>query len=361
MRYREFPYMQLAKQLAHSYGHLRQDYVFMASNQPAEPSPEELGIELEKADLTWKDPYTPPEVREALSSHYGVRPDQVMSVVGGSSFGNFLYCSLVLGEGGHVVVETPVYDALPGVAEAMGCSIDLLERRADAGFDIDIDRLDALARNDTALVMLTNPHNPSGVELSEERTIELGEWSARRGIPVLLDEVYLDHVPDRKAAAAYGTGLVHTGSLTKVYGIGTWRFGWIIADEKTVMRCERFYDLMGVSMPTIVDWLARGVLRELPAMRRRIYRSYDERKAMVADSVTRMGLSWVEPRYCPFGLLRLPEGVDDVEYCRMLRDDHHVLLAPGSFFRAPGSVRVGWTVTPEQLRTGLDAIESTLS
>lgn len=360
MRYREFPYMQFAKEMASRYGKSRDEYIFLASNQPPERHPSEIGIDLGDADFEWKDPYTPESLREPLARHYGVLPEQVMTIVGGSSFANFLVCSLILSEGGEVIVETPVYDALTGVAEVFGCVVRFLERNPEDRYDVRPESLDRLAGPETSLVMLTNPHNPTGVELGEDRTIELGEWSCRTGIPILLDEVYLDHVPGRKAAAAYGSTLIHTGSITKVYGFGSWRFGWLIADADLVYSCERFYDLMGVSVPPFLNWLGGKLLPRLDEMRGEIRGLYDERRDLVDRTLKELQLFWVKPEYCPFGFVRLPEGTDDMEFCTRLLETHKVLLAPGSFFAKPGWVRLGWTVTMDQLEKGLLAFSDLL-
>ena len=353
--------MQLAKEMASRFGHSRDEYIFLASNQPPELTPSEVGIDLRVADFEWKDPYTPDAIREPLASHYGVEPEQVMSIVGGSSFANFLACSLILSEGREVIVETPVYDALPGVAEAFECTVKFLPRRPEDGYDVVPDGLERLASPDTALVMLTNPHNPAGTELSEERTEELGRWSEDTGIPILMDEVYLDHVPGRMAAAAYGEGLIHTGSITKVYGFGSWRLGWLIASAEFVRKCERFYDLMGVSVPPFLNWLGERLLPRLDAMREEVRGLYDDRRDLVDRTLRKLGLFWVRPEHCPFGFVRLPEGTDDTEFCGRLLEERKVLLVPGAFFRQPGWVRIGWTVPLDQLRKGLLALSDEIS
>jgi aspartate/methionine/tyrosine aminotransferase len=171
-----------------------------------------------------------------------------------------------------------------------------------------------------------------------------------------MDEVYLDHVPGRKAAAAYGDGLIHTGSITKVYGFGSWRLGWLIANPEFVRKCERFYDLMGVSVPPFLNWLGERLLPRLDAMREEVRGLYDERRDLVDRTLRKLDLYWVCPEHCPFGFVRLPDGTDDMEFCKRLMEERKVLLAPGSFFRQPGWVRIGWTVPLDQVRKGLLAL-----
>jgi aspartate/methionine/tyrosine aminotransferase len=356
MRYREFPYMQFAKKLEHRLAGAPGPIVNMAGNQPAAPSLQELAIDLGTADLRWKAPYTPPDIKSKLAEHYGVSPDMVMAVPGGSSFANFLLAALVLRPGDEVIVETPVYDALPGVAELYGCVVRYVTRAWESNYDVEMDALRSLVTFGTRLILLTNPHNPSGIELSDDRMRDLADFSAETGIPILVDEVYLDHVPDRPAAAAYGPGLIHTGSITKVYGLGTWRFGWLIAESDIVRRAERVYDLMGVSQPTVVTWFAQQLLPRLGAMRAKIRKLYDNRNAMVDRFVRENSLFWVRPRYCPFGFIRLPEGMEGGALASRLLEDRGLAVAPGHFFYSPGWLRLGWTEPEETVARGLEIL-----
>ena len=70
------------------------------------------------------------------------------------------------------------------------------------------------------------------------------------GVPVLVDEVYRDFLgPDAgPVAARYGEDMITTGSLTKVYGLGGLRLGWILARPLWIERMRRAAENPRVSM-----------------------------------------------------------------------------------------------------------------
>lgn len=359
MKYREFPYMQFVKRLEHEIVG-ESGYISLSANQPPEPSLTDLGIDLTQADFSWPSPYTPATIKNALAQHYGVQPSQVMTVVGGSSFANFLAASFLVNPGDEVIVEDPVYDALTGVAEILGAKVVFYPRHHETQYDIDPAGLARLITSRTKLIFLTHPHNPSGTALPEQRLRDLGVLSEETGVPVLIDEVYLDHVPQRKAAPFYGSRLIHTGSLTKVYGIASWRFGWIIADPDFVRRCEYFHDLLCVSPPPPINWLAAQLLPNLGRLRTDVWGAYRRGAEQVDAFVEDCGLWWVKPAHCPFGFIRLPAGMDDRRLSHWLRTEHKVLVAAGHFFNRSGWIRVGWFPSEDQVARGLAALREGL-
>jgi hypothetical protein len=77
--------------------------------------------------------------------------------------------------------------------------------------------------------------------------------AAAVGAWVLVDEVYLDLVPESefsspfRTSARYGEQFVVTNSLTKAYGLSGIRCGWILAKPELAKRIRRVDDLMSGS------------------------------------------------------------------------------------------------------------------
>ena len=61
----------------------------------------------------------------------------------------------------------------------------------------------------------------------------------------------------------------------------------------------------------------------------------------------------------PLGRL-LPDGFDDVALAERLHDDHGVLVVPGAWFGAPGTLRVSWLQVGDRLAEGLDRLQRLL-
>ena len=81
-----------------------------------------------------------------------------------------------------------------------GATVRTFERRLEDDFDVDPDAVEAALTPRTRVIVITNPHNPSGVLASPARLAALARLAERRGVQVLVDEVYLDAVHEPRPA-----------------------------------------------------------------------------------------------------------------------------------------------------------------
>jgi cystathionine beta-lyase len=103
--------------------------------------------------------------------------------------------------GDYVVVTTPIYPPFslaPAFNGRKALSSPL--RRGPDGWEFDFDGLEALlAEARSKLLLLCNPHNPTGKAATEAELLRIGELCLRHGVVVLSDEVHCDYVfPGRK-------------------------------------------------------------------------------------------------------------------------------------------------------------------
>ena len=131
-----------------------------------------------------------PLIRE-LADRYEVSPDQVVTAPG-TSMANYLAIAATVGAGDEVLVEHPAYEPLLDIPELLGAKVRRFERIFERRFHLDIGNLADQVTPRTKLVILTNPHNPSGILEPPEVLRQVGRVAARVGAYVLVDEVYMD-------------------------------------------------------------------------------------------------------------------------------------------------------------------------
>src|SRR5262249_36243681 len=128
-----------------------------------------------------------------------------------------------------------------------------------------------LVTSRTRLVMITSPHNPSGAVVDESSLGQLAEIAERTGTYFLVDEVYRDALFELAppVSAKLSRWFIVTNSLTKSYGLGGLRCGWIICESELAGRMRRMNDLLGSygSMPG--ETVGLVAFRQLEALERR--------------------------------------------------------------------------------------------
>ncbi len=101
---------------------------------------------------------------------------------------------LVSEPGDAVVTLSPMYDAFYRLIEGNGRTLlSVSQASAMDGYGLDWDALDAaLARQDSKVMLLTNPHNPTGKVFSRDELGRIVELCGRHGVFLISDDIHRD-------------------------------------------------------------------------------------------------------------------------------------------------------------------------
>jgi len=295
---------------------------------------------------------------ERVAARYGMRTDQVATATG-TSGANFLVCAAILHPGDDVLVERPAYDPLLAVPRLLGANLLRFERRFGEGFRLDLARIEAALTPRTRLIIVTNPHNPTGVLSGTAEMRALGALAERHGCYVLADEIYLDGIdgPPQAVAATLSPRIISTSSLTKIYGLAGLRCGWALADPVLAEEIRRLRDLVDGSGSVLAERAAAIAFDHLPALAARA-RGILEPNLTVFDGfmTSQPALEWVRPAGGTVAFPRLRGVVSADAFADGLVREFQTAVVPGRFFEAPPHFRVALGIQADVLVRGLDAI-----
>ncbi|SNR31039.1 aminotransferase class I/II-fold pyridoxal phosphate-dependent enzyme [Halorubrum vacuolatum] len=308
-----------------------------------------------------------PSFRASVGERYGRSGDEVIFTCGTQEANLLAFLSLLgddgpvdgagvpagTGSGTHAVVVTPTYQALHAVPAAFG-EVTRVELEPPA-WRLDPDAIASATRDDTAVIVINNPNNPTGRYHDETAMREAYGTAVEHDAYLLCDEVYRLLAEDpQPPVASYGPNGISTTSLTKAYGLAGLRFGWIAGAQPVVNRAWGWKDYTTISTGLIDQHVAKQ------ALGRREKRILQENRDLarrnrrrVSEWVDRMGLEWHEPVGVN-GFVTIPEGFTDAEaFCRTVVEDESVVLAPGTLFGHPDRFRVGFGLPTEELEEAL--------
>lgn len=315
----------------------------------------------EAVDIAGESPEGYVPLVEAIAGRYGVDAGNVATAPGCSG-ANFLACAALLEAGDEVLVEHPFYDPLPAAARLLGASVNTFERRFEDGYDVDADRVAAALTPRTRLILLSSPHNPSGALARPESLRAIGALAEKRGIHVLVDEVYLDTVFDGRPspAAKLSPAFVTTNSLTKAYGLASLRCGWTLAAPDVTRRIRRARDLVDVWAPMPSDRLSVVAFANLDALADRARGIVEPNRAAVAAWLAGRPDLVCVPSRATIAFPRLV-GTDDAgPFAERLFARTGTAVAPGRFFGFPAHFRLAFGGRPDRVTAGLAALSATL-
>lgn len=312
-------------------------------------------------DIAGESPDGYPPLVEAIARRHGLASDRV-ATASGCSGANFLACAALLEPGDEVLVESPFYDPMPAAARLLGASVSTFERRLEDGYDVDVDRIAAAVTPRTRLVLLSNPHNPSGALALPASLLALGALAARRGFHVLVDEVYLDTVFEGRPApaATISPSFVSTSSLAKAYGLASLRCGWTLADPEVTHKIRRARDLVDVWAPMPADRLAVVAFANLDAIAARAREIVETNRGAVNAWLGRRPELVCATSHATIAFPRLERFADASPFAARLFAETGTAVAPGRFFGAPAHFRLAFGGRPDLVAAGLSAISSVL-
>ena len=306
------------------------------------------------------DGYAP--LVEAIARRYGVSSDRV-ATAGGCSGANFLTCAALLDAGDHVVIESPAYDPVIAAAKMVGAHVSFFERRFEEGYAIDPDRVAAALTPRTRLLILSSPHNPSGVLAEEDSLKRLARIAEGAGIHVLVDEVYLDAALGEKhpPSATLSPAFISSNSLTKSWGLASLRCGWTLASPEMTQLIRRARDVVDVWGPIPSDRLSVVAFQNLDRLAERARTLIGTNSRVVSDFLAAGPQLEYVPSRATIAFPRFADGRDAGPFAQRLLARHRVAVAPGSFFGSPAHFRLSLGGATEELRRGLASIASCLT
>ncbi len=260
----------------------------------------------------------------------------------------------------------PAYEQLYRVAESFGAHVKRLPLRPESGYQPDLDRLSGLIDARTRLIVINNPHNPTGAVIEEPTLSQICRLAEDCGAYVLCDEAYRGlyiqedmHVP---SAVDLSTRAIATGSFAKPFSLAGLRLGWIAAPDEVIADCLIHRDYTTISCGRLDEHLALLALSHLDKLMERNLTLLRRNFQIVDDWVAEHPvIDYVAPRGGTTAFLHYDLPVSSHDLCLQLIEKHSTLLAPGECFERENFVRLGFACDTELLRTGLNNFSALLS
>ena len=182
------------------------------------------------------------ELEEALGAHHGVDPETVFTGVGSSEILLTATLAAFWDRPGNAVTAFPSYRSIPRTAEELGQAVKKVPLTGD--WQMDLDAMAAAVDENTRIVSICNPNNPTGQILDAaalERTIR----AMPKDVIVCVDEAYIQFVDDPGYPSMIPLtkeveNLLISRTFSKAYGLGGMRVGYGVAHPALLERMQRF-------------------------------------------------------------------------------------------------------------------------
>ena len=307
------------------------------------------------------------ELRDAIAAMYPGASAAHVQVTNGGSEANCVLLMHLVEPGDEIVLMTPNYMQVPGLARALGATVRPWPLRERGGrWTLDTAELEALVNARTRAIFLCNPNNPTGARVEAATLDEICRVAATAGAWVVGDEIYRGaerEADDTPTVWGRYERAVVTSGLSKAYGLPGLRIGWVVGPADLVADLWAVHDYTTIAPGALNDRLARIALeparrQQLIARTRMIIRN---NYPILRRWIEKYGLSHVAPEAGAIALVRYAAPMRSSDVAERLRDEHSVLVVPGDFFEMDGCLRIGFGSDPGYLTSALTIIGEFLS
>ncbi len=371
----------IAAQMANEMRARGIDVVDLSVGEPDFDTPEfikEFAIEGLKKGLT---KYTATaglaEFRTSIASFYAeqfgalISGDEIAAACGGKQALFNAACTL-LDPGDEVLIPRPYWVTFPEIAAFCRASCRYIETE-ETDFVLTSDQVARSISENTKLLIINSPNNPSGRVIPPDEIRRIIEICAERGIYVLTDECYLFFAyppAEPYTSASLPRDLREfvcvAGSFSKTFAMTGWRIGYTIANAEWTKAIVKLQSHSATHPTSFVQFACARALQE-PA------RTIGSVKAMTAEYERRR--NWIIPNLNQVNGFKcsMPEGafyafvdVRDLlgERYRTSGDitDHllqnaHIVATDGAGFGADGHIRFSYATAMENLERAVGSMK----
>jgi aspartate/methionine/tyrosine aminotransferase len=311
-----------------------------------------------------------PLFRERISQFYMDCQPENITVSNGGSEANYLALWTLLEPGGRLACMIPNYMQAWGLGRAYADGVDtfLLVKRKEAGqyrWALDVESLKRAVTPKTNVILVTNPNNPTGMVLTAAEMDAIVDIASKAGAWLLADEIYRGtEIQGRTTPSFWGRyeKVVITSGLSKAFGLGGLRIGWVVAPQKLTEELRIRLDYLTVTPTLLSDYLGRIVMEpeRRESILARARRIISKNLPPIEDWFLKRDdlFTFIRPDagafvYCEY---KLP--INSTELVNRLRTEQSVLLTAGDQHGLDKGIRTGFGYDVKKTLKGLGRAET---
>jgi aspartate/methionine/tyrosine aminotransferase len=302
-------------------------------------------------------------LRERIAALYPNASATNVLVTVGAAQANWMVCGTLLEQGDEVIVVSPGYRQVWGLAKNAGCRVKETHLRPENNWRLNLDELESLAGPKTKLISIVNPNNPTGSILSREEMARIVSICQKTGAWLHADEVYRGtELAAGETPSFWGMyeRVICVNSLSKAYGLAGLRIGWAVAAPEMIEELWRRHEYAVIAAAGPSMKLAEITLQ--PAKREMLL----DRQRRLSREGHAVLENWVQAQDGRFSVSRAVAtsiafvgynfDMPSAEFADHIRRKASVLVAPGGYLGTENHLRITVGYEPEKVRTALKRI-----
>lgn len=297
-------------------------------------------------------------------------PNQIMVNCGAKhSLFNLIMCLTESGD--EVIIPSPYWVSYPEMVKASGATPVTADCLNSASFKLTPEILQNYLTENTKLLILNSPSNPTGTVYTLEELESLGNMIIENNLLVISDEIYEHLVYDGEfhSIAQISDELkertIIVNGVSKAYSMTGWRIGYAAGNPEIISACGRLQSHSTSNPTTFAQAGAVTALTssEGPQAIKNMFLEFRKRREYIygeLNSIPKVTVTKPEGAFYIFPCIQeylTDEIKSSHEFALKILDEKLVALVPGEGFGAPGYIRISYALSMEEISTGLGRLK----
>ncbi len=366
------PYSRAAEQKGTHIFHLN-------IGQPDIPTPE-YALEQIKKDKSKIIKYGPseglPTLRDKVAEYYGGFEAQLdredVFITTGASEAILFALLATCDEGDEILVPEPFYANYLGFSSLASVKIKAISTYLETEFALPSNEdFESKISDKTKAILLCNPGNPTGQLYSKEDLEALLKLVHKKGLFLIVDEVYREFCYDSKFTSALAfpeaaENVIIIDSISKVFSACGARIGYLISKNKHIQDTVIKYAQLRLCPPYLGQKIAEASYHVCRPYIQKAKEEYQRRREVLYEGLSQIeNLNFYKPKAAFYNIVELPLK-NSHEFCKWLLKDFvyegsTVMLAPanGFYFNTElgaSQVRIAYVLNANDLKKSLTCL-----
>ena len=324
-------------------------------------------LNLHDIPLSYQDVKGDESLRAAVAEMYApanVTADNVL-ITNGATEAILISMLALLDPDDVALVCNPVFQSVREIPKLAGARVKFYNYVEADGFRPDLNTIRAALAAPTPpkLLFINTPHNPTGRVFAPADLAALVADAQQAQVAVVVNEMYSGiWLNDAKRSpSALESGAIVIAGLSKVFGLGGLRLGWLVGPVQFMQKCKEWRYYTSLAPPALLQKLGEIAVRNSAQMLERTTRIVKQNHQTVVAWLREHenDFDWIDPDAGQLMLLRMKRDVDTDRFARSLAAEASVLLIPcTSCFGMPrGYLRLGLGGEPSKFAEGLNRVD----
>ena len=271
------------------------------------------------------------KLAEFVNKSFDVKTDlKNVMVIPGARFGVFLSITTLLDPGDEIIVIEPAWPAYRQCAINAGIKVRSIKTTLENKWEPDIDEISSCINDNTKMIVLNYPNNPTGKILPKTLQDKIVEIARKHDLYILSDEIYSNYSNEEwKSVLSYDyEKSIITQSFSKSHSMTGYRIGYLISSEKIIERLTKLQALCLTNVSEPIQYTAMNSLEEDVTDN---VKTMDERLTKLEEICKEMELEFIKPDGAMYIFARTKNPINTSELSEKLLE-HGVAIAPGIGF-----------------------------